>query len=52
MRKTLTALYNEYALRYNGIPKHNFSHFIRVMSMIEHHRIHIRPQILWWSNIS
>ena len=52
MRKTLTDLYNEYVLRYNGNPKHNFLHFIRVMSSIEHHRNYIRPQIQWWSTVS
>jgi hypothetical protein len=51
-RKTLTDLYNEYVEKYNGKPKYNFSHFIRVVSMIEHHRIYIRPMIEWWSNVS
>ena len=51
MRKTLTDLYNEYSQRYNEKPKHSFSHFIRVMSMVENHRTLIRPKIEWWSNV-
>lgn len=51
MRKTLTDLYNEYSQRHNGKPKHSFSHFIRVISMIDHHRTNIRPKIEWWSNV-
>ncbi len=52
MRKTFTILYKEYSKRYNNNPKHNFSHFIKVMSMIEHHRTIIRPMIKWWKNIN
>ena len=51
MRKTLNDLYEEYKIKYNGKPKHSFSHFIRVISMVEHHRTHIRPKIEWWSNV-
>jgi len=51
MTKTLTNLYNEYSQRYSGKPKHSFSHFIRVVSRIDHHRTYIRPQIEWWSNV-
>ncbi len=51
MRKTLSDLYEEYKIKHNGKPKHSFSHFIRVMSMIDHHRIYIRPKIEWWSNV-
>jgi hypothetical protein len=51
MRKTLNDLYEEYKIKYNGKPKHRFSHFIRVISMVEHHRTYIRPKIEWWSNV-
>jgi len=51
MRKTLSDLYEEYKIKHNGKPKHSFSHFIRVMSMVDHHRTHIRPKIEWWSNV-
>ncbi len=50
MRKTLSDFYEDYKIRYNGVPKHSFSHFIRVISMLEHHRKYIRPKIEWWSN--
>ena len=43
-RKSLTDLYEEYSKRYNGKPKHDFGHFIRVMSQLNHHRTLIRPQ--------
>lgn len=43
-RKTLTILYEEYSKRYNGKPKHDFGHFIRVKSHLNHHRTLIRPQ--------
>ena len=49
MRKTFTKLYKEYSQKYNNNPKHNFNHFIKVMSMIEHHRNIIRPMIKWWN---
>ncbi len=49
MKKTLTDLYVEYKIRYNGKPKHSFHHFIRVMTMLEHHRTYIKPKIKWWS---
>jgi hypothetical protein len=52
MKKSLTDLYNEYTQRHNGKPKHDFGHFIRVMSMIDHHKTYIRPKIEWWSNVS
>ncbi len=51
MRKTLSDLYEEYKIRHNGKPKHSFSHFIRVMSVLDHHRTYIRPKIEWWSNV-
>jgi hypothetical protein len=51
MRKNLSDLYEEYKIKHNGKPKHSFSHFIRVMSMIDHHRTYIRPKIEWWSNV-
>lgn len=44
MRKTLSDLYDEYVIKYNGHPKHDFSHFIRVASMINHHRTYIRTK--------
>ena len=47
MRKNLTHLYNEYTLRHNRKPKHSFPHFIRVMSMINHHKTYTRPKIEW-----
>jgi hypothetical protein len=50
-KKTLTDLYEEYKNKYNGKNKHNFSHFIRVMSMINHHRTFIRPKIIWWEDL-
>ena len=50
MIKTLSDLYEEYKIKHNGKPKHSFSHFIRVMSMVEHHRTYIRPKIEWCSN--
>lgn len=49
--KTLTDLYNEYSQIYNGKPKHDFFHFIRVMSMLDHHKTYIRPKIVWWSEL-
>lgn len=52
MRKTLTDLYDEYSQKYDGKPKHNFSHFIRVISRINHHKTYIKPKIVWWSNIT
>ena len=51
MRKSLTDLYNEYTQRHNGKPKYSFSYFIRVMSMIDHHKTYIRPKIEWWSSV-
>jgi hypothetical protein len=51
MRKTLTDLYNEYYIRYNRNPKHDFSHFIKVIGRINHHITYIKPKIRWWSNI-
>ncbi len=50
MRKTLSDLYEEYKIRYNGKPKHSFSHFIRIMDMIDHHRTYIRTKIECISN--
>ncbi len=47
MRKTLSDSYEEYKIKHNGKPKHDFSHFITVMNMIDHHRTHIRPKIEW-----
>ncbi|MFW6246806.1 MAG: hypothetical protein ACOC22_01375 [bacterium] len=47
-QKTLSDLYDEYKLRHNGKPKHDFSHFAIVMSSLEHHRTLIRPMINWW----
>lgn len=52
MRKTYSDLYNDYEKRYNGKPKHNFSHFIRVVSQYDFHRIMIRPKIKWWYDIN
>ncbi len=51
MRKTLSDLYEEYKIKYNGKPKYSFSDFIRIMSMVDHHRTYIRPKIEWWSNV-
>ncbi len=50
-RKTLSDLYDEYVSRHNGKPKHDFSHFIKVMSMYEHHHTLIRPMIKWWQEL-
>ena len=41
--------YNKYSQKYNGKPKHNFSHFIKVINMIKHHKTYIRPKIEWYS---
>ena len=37
-------------IKHNGKPKHSFSHFIRVISMVDHHRRYIRTKIEWWSS--
>jgi hypothetical protein len=52
MIKSLSDLYEEYKIKHNGKPKHSFSHFIIVISKLEHHRSYIRHQIEWWSNVS
>ena len=49
--KTLNNLWEEYYKKYNNNPKHDYSHFIRVRSEIQHHREFIRPKIEWWSNV-
>ena len=48
--KNLTDLYNKYSQRYKGNPKHSFSHFIRVISMINHHRTYRIPNLKFWNN--
>lgn len=50
IKKTLTDLYSEYTKKYNGKPKHSFSHFIRIINSIKHHNSYIRPMIKWWTN--
>lgn len=50
MEKSLNTFYEEYKVRHNGKPKHDYSHFIKVMSMIIFHRTMIRPKIKWWEN--
>jgi hypothetical protein len=52
MKKTLSDLYQEYKIRHDEKPKHSFSHFIRVMSEIYHHRTYIRTKIEWWSDVN
>ena len=47
-KKDLNVLYNQYFIKYKGEPKHGFCHFVRVMSMLEHHRTHIRPKIKFY----
>jgi hypothetical protein len=49
--KNLNHLYVEYVHRYNGNPKHTYSHFIRVMSRIYHHRTLIKPKVKWWNGL-
>lgn len=49
--KTLSDLYKEYEIRHGGNPKHNFSHFIKVVSMVDNHRTYIRPMIRWWEEL-
>lgn len=51
IEKTYHDLYDEYVERYNGEPKHDFGHFIRVMSSLEHHHELIRPRIIFWHGI-
>jgi len=46
MRKSYIDLYEEYKIKHNNKPKHNYSHFIRVIAHIDHHRTLIRPQII------
>lgn len=51
MKKSLSDLYEEYSQRYNGKPKHSFSHFIRVCSSLQHYYSIIRPKKIWWINV-
>jgi hypothetical protein len=50
-RKTLSDLFEEYKIKHNGNPKHDFPYFIKTISQITFHREHIRPQIIWWNTI-
>jgi len=50
-KKTLNNLYCDYAIKYNGKQKHNYSHFILVMSALNFHHEIIRPQIKWWHDL-
>lgn len=29
----------------------NYYSFLRVINSIDHHRVHIRPKIKWWSDL-
>ena len=51
MIKSYSKLYDEYCERYNNKPKHDFSDFLVVSAKINHHRILIRPQLGFNSNI-
>jgi hypothetical protein len=52
MNSSLSKLYDDYVVRYNGLPKHDFSHFIRIISMWSHHNTYIRPKIRWWNDVN
>lgn len=51
MEKTLSEQFQEYKLRYNGNPKHDFEHFLITMSNLRFHRDNIRPKIGWWQEL-
>lgn len=50
--RNIADLYKAYCDHYAGNPKHDFSHFVRVISQWKHHRTLIRPMIAWWSQTS
>jgi len=49
--ESLSEKYDKYCDKYNGNPKHDFSHFARVVSMVSFHREFIRPKIQFWEEV-
>lgn len=50
-RKTIDDLWDEYKARYDDKPKHDYPHFITVMSSYKHHSEIIRPMIKHWQRM-
>lgn len=48
---TYDELYTIYSNNYNGKPKHDYSHFIKVISSLKFHNELIRPKIIWWQTL-
>lgn len=44
-------LFEQYKKKYDGLPKHNYNHFVTTIAKIKHHRTFIRPMIKWWKKI-